>query len=105
MKKAKAKAGKDQVATAYPHHSTISPRKLAPDTSSNIPPVQEQRAGSHGGGSPQQHRTGEARGRRTARDPVGRLSGLPQVTQDVVAVDVDGHSNQEEKKTCSTSRR
>lgn len=103
MKKTKAKAGKDQVATAYPHHSTISPRKLAPDTSSNIPPVQEQRTAPHGGRSPQQRR-GEAWGCRTTRDPVHRLSRLPQVTQDVVAVDVDGHSDQEEKKTCSTSR-
>lgn len=38
------------------------------------------------------------------RDPVHQLSWLPQVTQDVVAVNVDGHSNQEEEKTCSTSR-
>lgn len=38
VKKAKAKAGKDQTATAYPHHSTISPKKFDPDTNSNMPP-------------------------------------------------------------------
>lgn len=38
VNRAKENAGKDQVATAYPNHSTISPKKLAQETSSNIPP-------------------------------------------------------------------
>lgn len=46
-----------------------------------------------------------ARSRPTARDPVGQLSRLAQVPQDVVAVNVDGHSKQEEEETCSTGRR
>lgn len=36
---------------------------------------------------------------RTVGDPVHGLSGFPQAAQDVVTVDVDGHSNQEEKET------
>ena len=39
VKTAKASAGSDQDATAYPIHSSISPKKLAPETYSNIPPV------------------------------------------------------------------
>ncbi len=42
--------------------------------------------------------------RGTGGDPVDGLSGSPQAAQDVVAVDVDGHSNQEQKKTCITCK-
>ena len=38
VKSAKAKAGRDEHARAKPNHSMISPKKLAPDTYSNIPP-------------------------------------------------------------------
>lgn len=48
VKKAKAKAGRDQAAKAKPHHSTISPKKLAPDTKWNIPPGRK-REGEHRG--------------------------------------------------------
>lgn len=41
-------------------------------------------------------------GTRTVRDPVGRLSGPPEAPEDVVAVHVDAHPSQEEKKTCSS---
>lgn len=39
---------------------------------------------------------------RTVRDPVGRLPRPPEAPEDVVAVDVDDHPSQEEKKTCSS---
>ena len=45
--------GRDQHAIAKPVHSTISPKKLAPDTNSNAPPVQEHRTDE--GYSQQQH--------------------------------------------------
>jgi len=38
VKNAKATEGSDQHAMANPTHSTISPKKLAPETNSNIPP-------------------------------------------------------------------
>ncbi|WAR18794.1 BAF-like protein [Mya arenaria] len=39
VKQENAAAGSDQQATANPNHSSISPKKFAPDTSSNIPPA------------------------------------------------------------------
>lgn len=39
VKNAKENAGKDHVAMAKPYHSTISPKKFAPETYSNIPPT------------------------------------------------------------------
>ena len=39
VKKEKAAAIPDQLAMAKPVHSTISPKKFAPETYSNIPPV------------------------------------------------------------------
>ena len=41
MKMAKVVAASDQELTAYPTHSRDSPKKLAPETNSNIPPENE----------------------------------------------------------------
>ena len=37
-------------------------------------------------------------------DPVGDLSWSPQAAQDVVTVDVDGHSDHKQKQTCVTDK-
>lgn len=44
-------------------------------------------------------------GHRTLRDTVDRLSGLPQIAQNVVTVDVDDHPEHEQKKTCRGTNR
>ena len=43
VKRANENVGMDHVAMAYPTHSTISPKKFAPDTYSNIPPRREKK--------------------------------------------------------------